>query len=178
MIVLGLDPGTSATGYGVVEQRGGRLAALDYGVIATPAAGGGKAAAGRSAGTAAEPARLASLHRAVADVIHRHRPDLVAIEEVFVNRNPRAALAVGQARGVTLLAAAQAGVPVTQYAASMVKLAVAGYGAADKGQVQAMVRAQLGLAGVPRPDHAADALAVAICALGRRRADALAGEMP
>lgn len=177
MIVLGLDPGTSVTGYGVVERRGGRLAALDYGVIATPAGRGGTAPAGRGA-TASESARLVILHRALAELIVRHRPDVLAIEEVFVNRNPRAALSVGQVRGVALLAAAEAGVAVAQYAASMVKLAVAGFGAADKRQVQVMVRAQLGLADLPRPDHAADALAVALCALGRQRVDALAGEAP
>jgi len=150
MIVLGIDPGTAHTGYGVVASRRGRLVALDGGVIETPP------------GLALER-RLAAIHARVAALIAEHRPAAIAIEELYFGANARSALAVGQARGVVLLAAGQAGVPCSAYTPQQVKNAVCGSGRADKRQVQEMVQRLLALAELPRPDHAADALAVGIC---------------
>lgn len=150
MVVLGIDPGTANTGYGVVLVRGGTLAALDGGVIAT----------GPS-----EPLerRLARIHARVSDLIAEHRPEALAIEELYFGQNARSAFAVGQARGVVLLSAGMAGVPCFSYTPQAVKQAVCGSGAAGKEQVQRMVGALLALPAPPSPDHAADALAVAIC---------------
>ena len=150
MIVLGIDPGLASTGYGVVARRGGRLAALDGGVIAT------------AAGSALER-RLGELHAAVEALIGEHGPDAVALEELYFGQNVRTAFAVGQARGVVLLAAGQHGVPCAGYTPQQVKGAVCGNGRAHKDQVARMVQALLGLSEQPRPDHAADALAVAVC---------------
>jgi crossover junction endodeoxyribonuclease RuvC len=150
MIVLGVDPGTAATGYGIVERAGNRLRAVDFGCLET---------------TPADElaVRLMEIHRAMAELIAEHRPQMVGVERLFFNRNVQTAFAVGQARGVVLLAAAQAGVPVFEYGPHEVKMAVTGYGRADKRQVQRMVQAVLGMDVLPRPDDAADALAVAIC---------------
>ncbi|MBX5469320.1 MAG: crossover junction endodeoxyribonuclease RuvC [Thermoleophilaceae bacterium] len=150
MTVLGIDPGTANTGYGVVISRGGRLAALDGGVIAT-------------AGRAPLERRLAQIHEAVAGLIAEHRPHALAVEDLYFGQNARSAFAVGQARGVVLLAAGQAGIPAFSYTPQVVKQAVCGAGGAAKDQVQRMVGALLGLPAPPAPDHAADALAVAIC---------------
>ena len=150
MIVLGIDPGTAATGYGIVERTGSRLRALDYGCFETPAAW-------------ALPQRLLAIGDAVSDLIEMHRPDLVAVERLFFNRNVQTAFAVGQARGAVLLTAARHGLEVHEYGPHEVKIAVTGYGRAEKMQVQQMVQRVLGLAALPRPDDAADALAVAIC---------------
>lgn len=159
MIVLGIDPGTAATGYGVLERDGSQLRALGYGCLET----------GREA-TAGE--RLVAIHAGVADLIDRYRPTLVGVERLFFSRNVRTASSVGQARGVVVLAAAQKAVPVYEYTPSEVKMAVAGYGRASKEQVQRMVQVLLGLADVPTPDDAADALAVAICVAHSVRAPA------
>jgi crossover junction endodeoxyribonuclease RuvC len=150
VVVLGIDPGTAHTGYGVVLARGPRLAALDGGVIGTGAA---------------EPLerRLARIHARVCDLIAEHRPDAVAVEELYFGRNVRTAFAVGQARGVVMLSAGMSGVPCFAYTPQAVKLAVCGTGGAAKDQVQRMVGALLSLPEPPEPDHAADALAVAIC---------------
>jgi crossover junction endodeoxyribonuclease RuvC len=150
VIVLGIDPGTAHTGYGVVLTRGRRLAAVDGGVVAT---------------RALEPLerRLARIHARICDLISEHRPDALAIEELFFGQNVRTAFAVGQARGVVLLSAGMAGVPCFSYTPQAVKLAVCGTGGAAKEQVQRMVGALLALPEPPQPDHAADALAVAIC---------------
>jgi crossover junction endodeoxyribonuclease RuvC len=150
VVVLGIDPGTAHTGYGVVLARGSELAALDGGVLRTHARD-----------TLAE--RLAEIHAHVCDLIDRHEPDAVAVEDLFFGVNARSAFAVGQARGVTLLAAGQAGVPCFSYTPQAVKQAVCGSGRAEKAQVQRMVGALLKLPEPPEPDHAADALAVAIC---------------
>ncbi|MEA2330230.1 MAG: crossover junction endodeoxyribonuclease RuvC [Thermoleophilaceae bacterium] len=150
MIVLGIDPGTANTGYGVVVSRGSTLAALDGGVIET------------RAGVPLER-RLAEIHARVCDLIVEHRPAALAIEDLYFGRNAQSAFAVGQARGVVLLAAGIAGVPCFSYTPQAVKQAVCGSGAAAKGQVQRMVGALLSLTEPPEPDHAADALAVAIC---------------
>jgi len=150
MIVLGIDPGTAATGYGVVERVGAKLRALDYGCLETLP-------------TLELPARLLEIHRAVTELILTHKPVHLGVERLFFNKNVQTAFAVGQARGVVLLAAAEHGLPVFEYGPHEVKLAVTGYGRADKRQVQRMVQAVLGMTVLPRPDDAADALAVAIC---------------
>jgi crossover junction endodeoxyribonuclease RuvC len=154
MIVLGIDPGTASTGYGVVAQRGGRLLALDGGVIETPA------------GLALER-RLTTIHARLCELIDEHAPLAVAVEDLYFGANARSALAVGQARGVVLLAAGQRGLACGSYTPQQVKGAVCGSGRAEKAQVQQMVQRLLALPELPRPDHAADALAVAICHLNR-----------
>jgi crossover junction endodeoxyribonuclease RuvC len=154
MIVLGIDPGTADTGYGVVQSAGSRLDALDSGVIKT------------RAGVAAE-LRLAEIHARVAALLDLHRPEALAIEGLYFGANTRTAFAVGQARGVTLLAAGQRSIPVRTYTPQQVKGAVCGHGGAAKDQVGRMVARLLGLAEPPSSDHAADALAVAICDLNR-----------
>ena len=150
MIVLGIDPGTARTGYGIVAREGGALRMLDYGCLET--------IADRSLG-----ARLLLIHEALVDLIETHRPEAMGVERLFFNRNVQTAFAVGQARGVVLLAAAQHSVPVYEYGPHEVKLAVTGYGRASKEQVQRMVQLVLSMAELPRPDDAADALAVAVC---------------
>jgi crossover junction endodeoxyribonuclease RuvC len=150
VIVLGIDPGTANTGYGVVLTTGQRLAALDGGVITTD---------GR------EPLekRLVRIHARVRDLIIEHKPQAVAIEDLFFGNNARSAFSVGQARGAVMLSAGLCGVPAYSYTPQAVKQAVCGSGRAEKGQVQRMVQALLTLDELPQPDHAADALAVAIC---------------
>ena len=148
MIVLGIDPGTANTGYGVVVSRGSTLAALDGGVIET------------RAGAPLER-RLADIHARVCDLIGEHRPVALAIEDLYFGRNAHSAFAVGQARGVVLLAPARAGLPVFEYAANLVKKSVTGAGHADKRQIAMMVGRLL--PGVEATADAADALAVAIC---------------
>ena len=150
MIVFGIDPGTASTGYGVVEARGGRLLARDGGVIRTPA---GRALEGR----------LAEIHARVGGLLDEHGPDALAIEQLYFGRNTRTAFAVGQARGVVLLAAGQRGIACRSYTPQQVKGAVCGSGSAGKEQVQRMVAMLLSLGEPPAADHAADALAVAIC---------------
>jgi crossover junction endodeoxyribonuclease RuvC len=163
MVVLGIDPGTASTGFGVVARRGGRLVALDGGVIET------------AAGLALER-RLATIHARVAELVDEHGPAAVAVEDLYFGINVRSAFAVGQARGAVLLAAGQRGVPCASYTPQQVKSAVCGTGRADKAQVQHMVQRLLALAEPPRPDHAADALAVALCHANRApMAAALAG---
>jgi len=150
MVVLGIDPGTANTGYGVVARRGGRLVALDGGVVQT--------AAGADPGT-----RLAAIHDRIGALIDAYAPEAVAVEDLYFGANARSAFAVGQARGVVVLAAGQRGVPTCAYTPQQVKGAVCGNGRAAKDQVQRMVQALLALTELPQPDHAADALAVAIC---------------
>jgi crossover junction endodeoxyribonuclease RuvC len=148
VIVLGIDPGLANTGWGVIEQRGSHLRCLAYGCIVT----------GPPASTAE---RLAEIHAGIASVISRYMPAEAAVESVYFSNNARTAFATGQARGVAMLAAA--GMPVGEYGPGEIKMAVVGAGEADKRQVQYMVKAILGLPAEPRPDHAADALATAIC---------------
>jgi crossover junction endodeoxyribonuclease RuvC len=152
MIVLGIDPGTANTGYGVVRGAGSRLRALDEGVIKT------------RPGVSLEQ-RLADIHQSVGELLDEHRPDAMAIEELYFGANVRTAFAVGQARGVVLLAAGQRGVPTRSYTPQQVKGAVCANGRADKAQVARMVTRLLGLAALPTPDHVSDALAVAVCHL-------------
>ena len=150
MKVIGIDPGTATCGYGIVHESGGRLRAIAYGWWKTPA--------GRR-----PELRLRTIYEHVDDLIAEHAPDSVAIEESFVGVDARTALSVGQARGVVMVACARAGVECIEYTPSGVKQAVCGYGRADKAQVGRMVKAILALPKVPTPNHAADALAVAIC---------------
>lgn len=150
VIVLGIDPGTQNTGYGVVYARGQRLAALDGGVIET------------RPDTPLEK-RLSIIHTRVCDLIKEHAPTALAIEDLFFGQNARSAFSVGQARGVVMLSGGMHGVPCYSYTPQAVKQAVCGSGNAAKDQVQRMVGALLTLPEPPSPDHAADALAVAIC---------------
>jgi crossover junction endodeoxyribonuclease RuvC len=150
MRVLGIDPGIVTTGYGVVDLRGDALRAVTYGTISTQA-------------ILPFTQRLSRIHQELQTLLTRSQPDSAAVEAVFFARNVRSALRLGQARGVILLALAQAGVEVHEYSALEVKQAVTSYGQAVKGQVQEMVRLLLGLAETPSPADAADALAVAIC---------------
>jgi crossover junction endodeoxyribonuclease RuvC len=159
-LVLGIDPGTATTGYGLVREEGDALQAVAFGVIETAA---GEALA----------QRLASLYTQLSDLVLTYKPDAAAVEELFFSRNVRTAMAVGQARGVVLLTLVHARVPVDEYTPREVKQAVAGYGSAAKEQVQEMVRLLLDLPVVPRPDDAADALAIAICHLHAMRMKAL-----
>ena len=149
-LVLGIDPGTATTGYGFVRQnRDSSLEAIAYGVISTPAK------------TPAHE-RLVSIYDQLNELLLLHRPERCAVEKLFFSRNVTTAIAVGQARGVVMLALAQAGMDPAEYTPNEIKLAVSGYGAAGKRQVQEMVRMLLNLEKIPRPDDAADALAVAI----------------
>jgi crossover junction endodeoxyribonuclease RuvC len=150
VVVLGIDPGLANTGYGVVARRGGRLLALDGGVIQTPA-------------ELSVERRLAQIHAAISALIDEHQPHAMALEELYFGQNVRTAFAVGQARGVVMLAAGQQGIACSGYTPQQVKSAVCGSGRAQKDQVARMVMVLLGLSEEPRPDHAADALAVALC---------------
>ncbi|MFC1993812.1 crossover junction endodeoxyribonuclease RuvC [Chloroflexota bacterium] len=147
--ILGIDPGMALMGYGLIEDNGGDLSAITYGVLSTTA-------------EQSVSQRLRFLYRGVCEVIERYQPSDVAVE-LFIARNLRTALMVGQARGVAILAAANKEIPVYEYTPLQVKLIVSGYGRADKKQIQEMVRLQLGLSSIPEPDDAADALAIAIC---------------
>jgi crossover junction endodeoxyribonuclease RuvC len=164
MLAIGIDPGTAITGYGLVrENEDGSLTPVKYGVILTGA-------------DQTMPRRLASLYEQLSDILLLHQPDHGAVEKLFFARNVRTALAVGQARGVVLLALERAGVHLTEYTPLQVKQSVVGYGGADKNQVQQMVKALLDLEEIPQPDDAADALAIAICHLHSARIMDLLGE--
>jgi len=151
MVVLGIDPGTAITGYGLIEEdQQGNLEAVAYGVITTPT------------GMSLEH-RLQVIYQQLKELIHLHQPVSGAVEKLFFQRNVKTAMSVGHARGVVLLALTECGAPVSSYSPVEIKQAVSGYGGADKNQVQQMVKALLNLDEIPRPDDAADALAVAIC---------------
>lgn len=150
MVVIGIDPGVANTGYGVVENRGHALLALDGGVIETPP------------GLPLER-RLAKIADRVGELIDEHRPAAMAIESIYFGKNVESAFSVGQARGAVICEAGRAGLPVSSYTPQQIKLAVCGSGGAGKSQVQQMVVALLDLPGAVPPDHAADALAVGIC---------------
>jgi crossover junction endodeoxyribonuclease RuvC len=157
-VILGIDPGTATTGYGIIRSNaavagdadGAAFTAVTFGAIETPASD-------------PMPARLLVIHRALRRVIAEYRPSQVAVEQLFFGRNTTTALTVGQARGVALLAVAEAGLPVVEYTPLEVKHAIAGFGRAEKHQMQRMIQALLGLPTLPRPDDAADALAIALC---------------
>lgn len=150
MLVLGIDPGTAITGYGLVEALGNKLKVVDYGCVRTPA-------------NSPLEYRLQTIYAALVNLICQYNPAHLAIEELFFNKNVRTALSVGHARGVIILAAANAGLEVFEYTPLQVKQAVVGYGRADKAQIQFMVRTLLCLSETPKPDDVADALAIAIC---------------
>lgn len=152
MIALGVDSGSRCTGFAVVERREGRDRALAYGAV-------------RLAAELSHPQRLLKIHERLRDLIVEHRPDVAALEGVFVAGNAQSALKLGQVRGVVMVTCAAAGVPLLEFSPAEVKTAVAGYGRAEKHQVQAMVKAILGLPTLPSPFDAADALALALCAL-------------
>lgn len=158
-LALGIDPGTATTGFGLVRlAQDGSLVAVKYGIISTPKG-------------ATAPARLEMLYDQLSDLLREYQPDTAAVEKLFFSRNVTTALAVGQARGVVMLCMQQAGVEASEYTPNEIKQAVAGYGGADKRQVQEMVRALLELDSIPKPDDAADALAVAITHLNTKRYD-------
>ncbi|NJC95003.1 MAG: crossover junction endodeoxyribonuclease RuvC [Anaerolineales bacterium] len=158
-LALGIDPGTATTGYGLVRlARDGELVAVKYGVILTPK-------------DASAPARLEMIYDRMRELLKEYKPKTAAVEKLFFSRNVTTAIAVGQARGVVMLALQQAGIESFEYTPKEIKNAVAGYGGADKRQVQEMVRALLQLDSIPKPDDAADALAVAITHLNTRRYD-------
>src|SRR5688500_10816138 len=154
MIVLGIDPGVANTGYGVVDRLGGRLAAVDGGCIETPASW-------------AIERRLAAIFARVEELLDEHAPDAVALEDLYFGANAKSAFAVGQARGVVMLAAGRRSIGCSSYTPQQVKGAVCGSGRAEKDQVIRMVQVLLSLEDPPSPDHAADALAVAICHANR-----------
>jgi crossover junction endodeoxyribonuclease RuvC len=157
VLVFGVDPGTATTGYALVaEDAQGEARLVRFGVFETRAG-------------EPMPLRLRSIYGELSALIRETGPEVMAVEELFFSRNVTTALSVGQARGVVLLAAAQAGLPVYEYKPAQVKQALVGYGGASKAQMQEMVRMMLGLAEVPRPDDAADAIAVAICHLHSHR---------
>jgi crossover junction endodeoxyribonuclease RuvC len=151
VIVLGIDPGTASLGYGIVESIGGRLREIDHGVLETSP-------------DMSMPRRLLAVHALVSSLLATHAPGVLCVERLFFSRNVQTAFGVGQARGVVLLAAAQRDVPVMEATPNEVKSAIAGYGAADKEQVQRMVQLVLGMAEPPQSDDAADALAIAVWA--------------
>jgi crossover junction endodeoxyribonuclease RuvC len=154
--ILGIDPGMASIGFGVVEREGSTIRPIWYDCLKTKAS---------------DPPsmRLSQIHDAVAGVVAKFQPHSMAIEEMFPGVSAHAAMGVGQARGVCILACAQAGIDVAEYTPTAIKMAVTGYGRADKAQMQMMVQTILGLADIPRPDHAADALGIAICHAGSLR---------
>lgn len=150
MMILGVDPGTATTGWGIIKKEGQKYTLLDFGHISTPA-------------KTPLHDRLDTIFEELTEVIEKANPDHVAVEELFFAANSKTAIAVGQARGVILLAAKKKGLSIFEYTPLEVKMALTGYGRADKNQIQQMVKALLSLSCVPKPDDAADALAIAIC---------------
>ena len=165
MRILGVDPGTVTMGYGVIEASDDEITLVNFGALSCQA----RSPIGE---------RLSFLYQSLLKIISRYHPDAVAVEQPFMARNVKSALAVGKAQAVAILAAANNGIPVYEYTPAQVKQRVADYGASSKEQIQEMVRLQLGLSEVPQPNDAADALAVAICHLREIHLDALlAGQL-
>jgi len=152
MKILGIDPGTMVMGYGVIESEDDEIALVDFGALAGPE----RSPIGE---------RLSYLYRELLEIIQRHHPDVLAVEQPFISKNVRSAMAIGRAQAIALLAAAVSGIPAYEYTPAQVKQRVANYGASSKEQIQEMVRLHLGLSEVPQPNDAADALAGAICHL-------------
>lgn len=150
MIILGIDPGIAIVGYGIIEVRGNNYKAIDYGCITTDS-------------KLLFPDRLKIVYDELINIINKYKPDDYAVEELFFNKNVKTAIKVGQARGVEILAAVNLGLPVFEYTPLQIKQAVVGYGRAEKHQVQEMVKLLLNLQEIPKPDDAADALAIALC---------------
>ena len=160
-IVIGIDPGTAITGYGLIrEQENGELEWIAHGVVTTPSDWD-------------EPKRLLEIYQKLCEILSNYKPDCCAVEKLFFQKNVKTAISVGQGRGAALIAAARSELPVGEYTPLEVKQAVVGYGSADKRQVQQMVKVLLGLSDIPKPDDAADALAVAICHLHSTRRNQL-----
>ena len=152
MLVLGIDPGTALCGYGIVRSEQDEMSLVTYGAVSTPA-------------NSPLPERLLKIHAELKALIRKHRPEAVAVEKLFYGKNARTALSVGHARGVAMLAAAEANLPIFEYTPNEVKQALVGYGGADTSQMQQMVRTLLHLDHIPKPDDAADAVAIAMCHL-------------
>jgi len=150
MLVLGIDPGTARCGWGLVDKKGSMLTAVDYGIIETSK-------------DTPQPSRLKAVHDEVAEIIKEFKPDIMAVEKLFFNRNVTNALSVGEARGVILLAGEKAGIELAEYTPLQVKMALTGYGKAEKKQVETMVMRLLNLKTAPKLDDTADALAIALC---------------
>jgi len=150
MIIMGIDPGFAIAGYGIVKYEGNKFTSEDYGAITTES-------------SMELPKRLLVLYNGLKEIIEKYRPEAIAVEELFFNKNIKTALAVGHGRGVAVLAAAQSGIDVFEYTPIQVKQSIVGYGRAEKTQVQQMVKAILNLPAIPKPDDVADALAVAVC---------------
>ena len=150
MIILGIDPGLAITGFGVIKYEQNNFKAIQYGVIRTPS-------------KTPLPDRLVKIQEGIHTLIQQYKPDCAAIEELFFNTNAKSAFLVGQARGVAVVTVAAAGLPIYEYTPLQVKQGVAGYGRADKNQIQQMVKTLLNLNQIPKPDDAADALAIAMC---------------
>ncbi|OOP57931.1 MAG: crossover junction endodeoxyribonuclease RuvC [Candidatus Brocadia carolinensis] len=150
MKILGIDPGTQVAGFGVIEKSGSKILTLEYGSVKA-----------EKKQTFAQ--RLHTIHAKIMDVISKHQPDEIAIEEVFYSKNVKSAIRIGEGRGIIFLCAAMANIPITEYAATVIKKAVVGNGNAQKEQVQAMVKIILSLPEIPEPKDASDALAIAIC---------------
>jgi crossover junction endodeoxyribonuclease RuvC len=153
--IFGIDPGSDRTGYGCIESNGSRHRLVICGSLSSPA-------------RASFPEKLMGIHAGLGELLQRHRPDCVAVENIFYARNVRSALKLGHARGVALLAASEAGLPVVEYSPAEIKRAVVGYGRAEKRQMQEMIRLLLGLERAPSPHDVADALAVAVCHIHTR----------
>ena len=152
MIILGIDPGTIAMGYGVIESSDDKITMIDCGALTTPV----RSPIGE---------RLSYLYNRLLEIVSHHQPDAVAVEQPFVAKNVKSALAIGRAQAIAMLAAANKGVPTYEYTPTQIKQSVTNYGASSKEQIQEMVRLQLGLSHIPQPSDAADALAVALCHL-------------
>ncbi len=152
MKILGIDPGTRVMGYGIIDSQGDSIALVSCGALVSPK-------------NSSLSERLCTLYNKLLEIIQRHHPDVVVVEQPFVAKNVRSALAIGQAQAIALLAAASHGIPTAEYTPAQIKQRVANYGASSKEQIQKMVQLQLGLREVPQPSDAADALAVAICHL-------------
>lgn len=150
MVILGIDPGIAIVGYGVIEYKGSKLKMLEYGCITT-------------ASTSRVADRLSVIYKELTGIIDQYKPDDVAIEELFFNKNVKTAITVGQARGVEILACKHKGLELYEYTPLQIKQAIVGYGRAEKKQIQETVKMILNLDSLPKPDDAADALAVAIC---------------
>jgi len=160
-VVIGIDPGTAITGYGIVQEKeNGELEWIAHGVVTTPSDWD-------------DPKRLLELYQKLCEILSTYKPDCCAVEKLFFQKNVKTAISVGQGRGAALIAAAASELPVGEYTPLEVKQAVVGYGSADKQQVQQMVKVLLGLSEIPQPDDAADALAVAICHLHSTRRNQL-----
>lgn len=153
MIILGIDPGFARTGYGIVEEKNKKLKVLDYGCLSTPA--------GMSF-----PKRLEKIHDGVSELIRKYRPEACAVEKLFFCKNAKTAIDVGQARGVVILTAAEKKLEIREFTPLQVKQYITGYGKAEKQQIQKMVKLLLDLEETPKPDDAADALALAVCGSG------------